>query len=400
MKTLLEIVPLLWESSSIKMGSMHMIPVSRPWLENNELLEIEKVFKTNWLGMGSFVKDFEDKVKNYLDTPYFISTNTGTDALHLALEVLDLNFTDEVIVPSLTFVATIQAILSAGGKPVFCDVNEDDLNVDIESIKRKITPRTKVILPVHYRGVPANMDELLKIAKEKNIKIVEDAAHAFGSLYNYEGTKKKIGSFGDLTCFSFDPIKVITCGEGGGISLRDESMYQKILRKRVLGINNDTWSRYGHERNWVYDVTDKGYRKHMSNICAAIGLKQLEKVEEFIAHRRKIGQYYNQLLSHTDFAGKIKLLANNFETTALFTYIIRVLDSKRDDLMGFLKKNNIGTGVHYIPNHLHSYFKNIDSSDLQATNRVSEQILTLPLHMGVTMTDVEKIVDLLRRYFF
>lgn len=255
---------------------MDLIPVSRPSLGEEELASVRTVFDSGWLGLGAQVLEFEQNLQKFLGAKHVVCTNTGTTALHLALDVLGIGKGDEVIVPSFTFVATIQAITATGATPVFCDIHADDLNMDAGDVRKKITRRTKVILPVHYRGIPCDMDAIHALVKERNITVVEDAAHAFGS--SYKG--KKIGSFRNIACFSFDPIKNITCGEGGAVVFQDDALLEKVQQKRILGIDKDTWSRYRNERSWFYDVVTQGYRYHMSNINAAIGLVQWENLKK------------------------------------------------------------------------------------------------------------------------
>ncbi|MDD1676828.1 MAG: DegT/DnrJ/EryC1/StrS aminotransferase family protein, partial [Methanomicrobiales archaeon] len=252
---------------------MDMIPVSRPMLGDVELAAVREVFDSCWLGMGAQVLAFETELAHFLEAKNVVCTNTGTTALHLALDALGIGKGDEVVVPSLTFVATIQAITATGATPVFCDVNASDLNMDVDDAAARITSRTKVILPVHYRGFPCDLAAIYDLACDRDLFVVEDAAHAFGS--SYKG--KKIGSFQSIACFSFDPIKNITCGEGGAIAFEDPEILPVLQQKRILGIDKDTWSRYRNERSWFYDVVTQGYRYHMSNISAAIGLVQIGK---------------------------------------------------------------------------------------------------------------------------
>jgi perosamine synthetase len=250
-----------------------MIPVSRPSIDHEELKALEPIFESGWLGLGSTVFAFEETIKNYLGAKNVIAVNTGTAALHIALEGFGIKAGDEVIVPSLTYAACIQAITATGATPVFCEVSEDTLLMDIDDVASRITAKTRAIMPVHYCGNPCDMDNLLNLAEKHQLTIVEDAAHAFGSTYK----GRKIGSFGHATCFSFDPIKIITCGEGGAVVLSDDDIAEQIRRKRILGIDKDTWHRYQNRRSWFYEVTTQGFRYHMSNINAAIGLSQFKK---------------------------------------------------------------------------------------------------------------------------
>lgn len=368
-----------------------MIAVQRPNLGTEELEAVRKVFDTRWLGMGATVKQFEDRIRDYTGAKHVIAVNTGTSALHIALDALDLQPGDEVVVPSMTFVASIQAILAAGGKPVFCEIEPDTLNMDMNDAFARVTARTKVIMPVHYGGFVCDMDTLMNFAQPRGIKIVEDAAHAYGS--SYKG--RKVGTLGDVTCFSFDPIKNITCGEGGAVTTDDDAIAARIVPKRILGIDNDTWSRYRNERNWFYSVTTRGYRYHMSNISAAIGLAQHDKMEGFRRHKCAIIERYNQALA--GIVG-LTLLKTPLDETFPFFYIVRVRNGRRDSMMKFLKERGVGTGVHYIPNHIQPLFAESRVS-LPVTEAVFEEMLTLPLHCELSDDDVSKVVAEVKAFF-
>jgi perosamine synthetase len=367
-----------------------MIPVSRPSIGREELLAIEKVFQTGWLGLGSVVFEFENKLKEYLPAKNVIAVNTGTTALHLALDAFEIGPGNEVVVPSMTFAASIQAITQTGATPVFCEVNESDLNINVADAEKKITKKTKAIMPVHYCGKACDMDALLALVKGRGITIIEDAAHAFGSSYN----GKKIGSLGDATCFSFDPIKNITTGEGGAITLADDGIAEKMRRKRILGIDKDTWHRYKNERSWFYEVVEQGYRYHMSNINAAIGLEQMKKIDKFISRKREITVRYDSELSGVK---DVRTLLNDHDAAAQFCYIIRVLDGRRDKMMDFLKNKGIGAGVHYIPNHLQPFFKKY-STKLPVTEKLGEEILTLPLYYDMKDEDVDLVIKSVKEF--
>jgi len=362
-----------------------MLPVSRPSIGIEEIEEVKKVFDTGWLGLGSTVFEFENKLKEYLNAKNVIAVNSGSTALHIALDAFGISEGNEVIVPSLTFCASIQVITALKAIPVFCEVDPNTLNIDVDDVKRRITSKTNAIMPVHYCGNACDMDTLLDLGKEYNVYIVEDAAHAFAS--SYKG--KKIGSFGDATCFSFDPIKNITCGEGGAVVLSDDVIAEEIRRKRILGINKDTWHRYKNERSWFYEVTTQGYRYHMSNINAAIGLVQLKKLDMFLEKKRNIVNLYNEKFK--DLEG-IRLLKWNLNETAPFTYIFRVLNGKRDKMMDFLKDKGVGTGVHYIANHIQPYFSQY-ATPLPVTEKIWDEILTLPLYYDMKDSDADLVIN-------
>lgn len=363
---------------------MDLIPVSRPSLGAEELASVKVVFDSGWLGMGAQVFEFEQALQKFLGAKHAICTNTGTTALHLALDTLGIGKGDEVIVPSFTFVATIQAITQTGAKPVFCDIHADDLNIDPADAKKRITRKTRAILPVHYRGIPCDMDAIRSLADKNNLHIIEDAAHAFGS--SYKG--KRIGSFGEITCFSFDPIKNISCGEGGAVVFQDDTLLETIQQKRILGIDKDTWSRYRNERSWFYDVVTQGYRYHMSNINAAIGLKQITKYETMNHRKVEVARRYDRAFS--DCKGITLLKTHDYKNIGLFVYIIRV-DERRNELMDHLTKNSVGSGIHYIPSHLFTLYKK-DHVKLPVTERIYEEILTLPLFPDITDAQVDRVI--------
>jgi len=368
-----------------------MIPFSRPYFGHEELDAIAKVLDSRWVGLGAVTQEFEDQLRSVLGVKHVIAVNTGTSALHVALEALDLHDGDEVIVPSLTFVSPVQAILSAGGTPVFCDVILDTLNADPADVAARITPRTRAIMPIHYAGVPCDMDAILSLGSHHHLRIVEDAAHAFGS--RYKG--RNVGVLGDLTCFSFDPIKNITCGEGGAVATEDDELAERIIPRRNVGIESDRWSRRDALRPWDYKVVARGFRYHMPNLNAAIGLEQLKRLEDFRARKNQIVRRYDQALGESS---DLALLRHDLGETFPFMYVVRVLAGRRDALMLHLKERGIATGVHYIPNHLQPLFEK-QRVRLPVTEGVFEEILTLPLFFEMTDDQVESVIAGVRAFF-
>ncbi|OPY80452.1 MAG: UDP-4-amino-4-deoxy-L-arabinose--oxoglutarate aminotransferase [Syntrophorhabdus sp. PtaU1.Bin058] len=368
-----------------------MLQAHRPSIGSEELEEVRKVFETGWLGMGSQVIEFENMMKDYLGARNVVTVNTGTTALHIALDAYGIGPGDEVITPSLTFCAGIQSVISLGATPVFCEVDPDTLNIDIADMEKRITPRTKAIMPVHYCGYACDMDRLLGITRNKKIVVIEDAAHAFGSVYK----GKKIGSIGDATCFSFDPIKNFTCGEGGAVALSDDNIAEEIRRKRVLGISKDSWQRQKKAQSWYYEVVTQGYRYHMSNINAAIGIAQLRKLDRFIARRKDIAERYNDAFRGIE---GIRMLKWELREMAPFMYIIRVAGDRRDEMMDFLASKGVASGVHYIPNHLQPFFSRY-STELPATEKVWKEIITIPLFYDMTDDDAALVIRSVKEFF-
>ena len=276
-------------------------------------------------------------------------------------------------------------------RPVFCDVDETTLNMDIDDVTRKITKRTKVIMPVHFAGVVCDMEKLLTIARDEKIKIVEDAAHAFGSTYK----GRMAGTIGDINCFSFDPIKNITCGEGGAIATNNHELASRVLPKRNLGINKDTWSRLEKKQPWYYEVVTQGYRYHLSNINAAIGIEQLKQFSEFKARKQAVVKSYDESFEEVD---GLKLIRHPIQETFPFFYVIRVLNNRRDALINHLRERGIAASVHYIPNHLHPLCAEFRVS-LATTERLYHEILTLPLYFEMSDADVRKVIDGVLSFF-
>jgi len=368
------------------------IKLARGSLGKEELEEVRSAFEYGYFGLAAKVDEFEKQLKLFLGAKHVVATNTGTSALHLAMDCIGIGSEDEVIVPSLTFAASFQAISATGATPVPCEVSPDTLLLDLKDVKSNITEKTKAIMPVHYAGNPCDMDSLLAIKKQHGIRIIEDAAHAFASTYK----GNMIGSFGDIACFSFDSIKNMTCGEGGAIAFSDPSLGPILRKKRLLGIDRESQTTTSwKERNWFYDVSTQGFRYHMSNINAAIGLAQIKKVGAFIARRREICLQYDSAFK--DLTG-MRFLPIDYTTTAPHIYVILISDKKREALMQFLKNKDIESGIPYIPNHLHSFYKQ-DNHKLPVTEKVFDEILALPLHTELSNANIEHVITCTIEFF-
>jgi perosamine synthetase len=362
------------------------IPVQRPCLGPEELQAVERVFKSGWLGFGEVAQAFENELRMFLGARHAVAVSNGTAALHLALDALDLKPQDEVLVPTLTFVATPQAVVMAGATPVFCDVDPETFNLDVKDAASRITPRTKAVIPMHYGGTACDMDAVHRLAAQARLHVVEDAAHAFGS--SYKG--RMVGTLSELTCFSFDPIKNITCGEGGAVVTSNQELAGKMASRRVLGIVRDAAS-YA----WSYTVAEHGFRYHMDNLNAAIGLEQMKRFDAFCKRRRAIASRYDEA-----FAGipGLSRREQRLDETCPFFYVVRVLDGRREVLIDHLKASGIMTGVHYVPNHLHRLFAD-RRTFLPVAERLGREILTLPLFYEMTDEQVEFVIAAVRRFF-
>lgn len=363
-----------------------MIRVSQPLVGEAEFQAVKAALERAYYGHAERVVEFEDRLRDYLGAPEVVAVCNGTAALHLALVGLDLSPGDEVLLPSLTFLSSFQAVAATGATPVACDVDPETLIIDLTDAERKLTPRTKVIMPVHYAGNPCILDRCLEFARRAGIRVVEDAAHAFGS--SLRG--RKVGGFGDVACFSFDSIKNITCGEGGAIVCRDGGLARRLREKRSLGIvRKPEFEDPSRGRRWQIEVTGLGFRYHMSNLNAAIGLAQLPQLETFIARRRDICRRYDSAFRHLR---GIRTLRIDYNDAAPHIYVVRVEGGRRDRLMDFLRDRGIESGINYVPNHLHAFFRRPNVS-LPETERAYREILTLPLHCALTDRDVESVID-------
>jgi len=374
-----------------------MIPVFRPSVGEEELNAIREVLESRWIGLGPKTEEFERKFAEYVDAKYAVGTDSGTAALHLALIGLGIGPGDEVIVPSLTFISCAHVILYCGGRPVFVDVNEDTLTMSIQDLHRKITKRTKAIMPVHYGGHPCDMDPILDIAKEHNLIVVEDAAHACGAEYKM----KKIGGLGDITCFSFHAVKNLTTGEGGMVTTNREDISERLRKMRWLGISKGTWDRYSPRQGsplkstprWYYEVDDLGYKYHMSDIQAAIGIVQLRKLDRLNQKRRDIAKYYGEHLSRLEW---IKTpVEKEYVKSVYHLYEIKV--KNRDNFINYLAKNDITTSVHYMPIHLHPLYREY-KANVPVTEKVWTRLVTLPMFPDLPSSDLEKIVTTIEKF--
>lgn len=361
------------------------IRLSKSVIGQEEIDAVTSVLKKEFLGMGEDVRLFEDELSSFFGRD-LVCVNSGTAAIHLALQAAGIGQGDEVLVQSLTYLATFQAISATGAKPVACDVYEDTFTIDLDFAETKITPKTKAIIPVHYASNVGNLNNVYKFAQKYNLRVIEDAAHAFGTFY--EG--KLIGSFGDIACFSFDGIKNITSGEGGVVVSKDDKIIEKVKNLRLLAVEKDSEKRYHNKRSWDIQVSEQGWRYHMSNIMAAIGRAQMKRFPSFKLQRQALAKHYTKRLSDVN---GVRIFHFDYDKIVPHIFIVRIHSKNRDEIRELLNNNGIQTGIHYKPNHLLEYYKTDYS--LPKTEKVYSEILTLPLHPDLTTEDVDFICDIL-----
>lgn len=367
-----------------EIGARPLIRLSKSCIGESEKRAVMGVLDREYLGMGKEVEQFEKALEAFFGRPAVCVVN-GTAALHLSIQACGLGPGDEVLVPSLTYVASYQAISATGARPVSCDIEESSLVMDWRDAERRITPRTRAVMPVHYSGGVGDLDAIHGLARRYGLRIIEDAAHAFGSTYR----QRRVGGFGDIACFSFDGIKNITSGEGGCIVTDDERLLSCVRDARLLGVQKDTERRFLGQRSWAFEVASQGWRYHMSNLMAAIGLMQLQRLPEFSLIRRERALRYDALLGGHP---RICPLLRNYGEVVPHIYVVRIKGlENREKLQATLLDKGIQTGIHYQPNHLLQLYRNDDATPLPVTEAVFPELLTLPLHPDLSEQDVDYI---------
>ena len=373
---------------------MEKIPVFAPSLGEDTKKHVLDAIDAGWLGMGSASKEFEERISEFLglNDRYVAVTNTGTSALHIALLTAGIGPGDEVITPSFNYVADHQAIKMTGADVVMCDIQDDNLGIDCKKAEELITEKTKAIIPLHFAGIPCDQEGVFNLAKKYNLRVIEDAMHAFGTKIN----KKKIGSYGDIACFSFDPVKIVTSVDGGCVIVNSKEELEKLYHLRLLGVDKDTIQRYKNNRAWDYDVVSQGFRYHMNTISAVFGISQIKQVKKFIESRQKICQRYNDAFKEIS---DLKISQTDFSNISPFIYSLRILNGKRQEIIEHLKSKNIDVGIHFIPVHKHEYFKNSKCGNMDITNKVVNEVLTIPLHSFMKEEHIQCIINGITSFF-
>ncbi len=385
------------------MANPDFLPFCRPTLEDEEIASVVESMKSGWITTGPKVLAFEQQFRERLKVPHAVALNSATGGLHVALAALDLAPGDEVITTSLTWPSSVNVIELLGAKPVFADVLPRTLLIDPDDVERKITERTRAIVPVHYAGAPADLDAIESAIRSRaggrDIVILEDAAHALGT--EYKGVE--IGAARHTAVFSFHPIKNITTGEGGMVTTRDEKLAERMKRLRFHGVSKDSWSRYGKSASPRYEVIEPGWKYNMLDIQAAIGIEQMKKLERFNRARTELAARYMELLADVPEVRPLAL-PPYAHVHAWHLFIVELdldlVSIDRDEFMGALGEAGIGVGLHFTPVHLHKYYAEkygFARGDLPVSEAAGETILSLPLYPRLTPKDQERVVAAIRR---
>jgi perosamine synthetase len=373
--------------------SNEFLPFHVPEIGPEEIRSVVETLESGWLTSGSKVKRFEENFSRFIGCQYSVAVNSCTAALHLALEAVGIDEGDEVIVPTMTFTATAEVVLYFKAKPVLVDCRPNSFNIDPDRLERAITAKTKAIIPVHFGGQSCDMERILQIARKHKLYVIEDAAHALPAKYH----GKTIGTIGDITCFSFYATKTITTGEGGMATTQNPEWAARMRMMSLHGISHDAWKRYTKEGSWYYEVVQPGFKYNLTDIGAAIGIEQLKKCDAFGAARTRIAATYDQRFS--DLYEIETPVCEPDVQHAWHLYVIQLdlerLKINRDQFIETLKEQGIGTSVHFIPLHLHPYYRDKFSyvpDDFPKATEIYQRIISLPIYPKMTESQVDHVV--------
>ena len=373
------------------------IPFHVPDVGEEEIASVVETLRSGWLTTGPKVKKFEDDFGRFVGSSYAIAVNSGTAALHLALDAIGIEEGDEVIVPTMTFTATAEVVLYFKAKPVLLDCQPDTLNIDPGQIDSAITPKTKAIMPVDIGGQPCDYDAILEIARRRGLKVIEDAAHALPASYKGD----KVGAISDITCFSFYATKTITTGEGGMATTENPEWADRMRMMSLHGISKDAWKRYTAEGSWYYEVHSPGYKYNLTDVAAALGLVQLAKCARFYEDRNRIAARYDAAFAELAEVERPAVLPGREHARHL--YVIQINPERlrigRNEFIEALKQKNIGTSVHFIPLHLHPFYRDTfgyKPCDFPNASAVFERIISLPIFPGMSDEQIERVIESVR----
>ena len=374
-----------------------ILPFCVPDIGEQEIEDVVSTLRSGWITTGPRTKEFERLFAQYVGSRHAIAVSSCTAALHIALAAIDVGPGDEVITSPLTFCSTANVVIHLGATPVFADIC-DDYNIDPLEIRKRITPRTKAIIPVHHSGQPCRMDEILDRAREHNLPVIEDAAHAAGARYH----NRMIGGVGNVTAFSFYAIKNMTTAEGGMITTDDDELADKMRILSLHGISKDAWKRYSSTGSWYYEVTCPGYKCNMTDIQAALGIRQLERLPGFLEIRQRYARMYDEM-----FGGMPEIsvpIVHPDVCHARHLYVIQLnldrLTIDRAEFIEALRSERIATSVHFIPVHLHPYYRErygYARGDFPVAERTYDRIISLPLYPKMTEEDVGDVIAAVKR---
>jgi len=362
-----------------------MIPYGKQTINRDDVKKVSDVFKGNWLTQGPKILEFEKALAKYCQAKYVLAVSSGTSALLLAYMALGIKKGDEVITTPLTFAATSNCLYHLGAVPVFCDINPNTLDINVDLIEKKITKRTKAIVAVDFAGLPCDWDKIKRIAKKHNLFTVSDSAHSLGGAYK----GKKVGTLADITCFSFHPVKLITTGEGGAVITNDKKLFERMKLLQHHGVN-----KIPSKGGWYYEIKEPGFNFRITDIQSALGISQLKRIKQFLLKRKQIVKMYNAAFSDT-----LELILPKEPKgylSAWHLYPLRFnLKAKKKDVYDFLRKQGIGVQVHYLPLHLHQFYKKeygYKKGDFVQAEKYYSQAFSLPLYPTLKEKEIKQVI--------
>jgi len=376
-----------------------LLPYGHQWIDEEDIKAVSEVLHSDWITQGSKVVEFEKKFASYVDARYAVTVSSGTAALHAACFAAQIEKGDEVITTPITFAASANCVLYQGGTPVFADIDTDTLNIDPVEIKKKITKKTKALIPVDFTGLPVDLEKILRIAKDNNLIIIEDASHALGA--TYKGSK--IGSISDMTIFSFHPVKHITTGEGGIVTTNNEKFYERLKLFRTHGITKEKDKLLNYDGPWYYEMQELGYNYRLTDFQCALGISQLKKIDRIIQRRREIAQKYNYEFKNMP---EIKIpQINPIDSNPVWhIYMIQLnlerLKVSRREIFEALRAENIGVNVHYIPVHLQPYYQKrfgYRRGDFPKAENYYSKAITLPIFPKMSDKDIDNVIKAVKK---
>jgi dTDP-4-amino-4,6-dideoxygalactose transaminase len=374
------------------------LPFHVPEIAEEEIQAVVETLRSGWLTTGAKVRQFETDFAQYVGCRHAVAVNSGTAALHLALDAIGLKEGDEVILPSMTFAASAEVVLYFKAKPVLVDCRRDTMNIDPDQIEKAISTKTKAIMPVHIGGQPCDMERVTEIARVHNLKVIEDAAHALPARYR----GRMVGAIGDITCFSFYATKTITTGEGGMATTENPEWAERMRIMSLHGISHDAWKRYTAEGSWYYEVLYPGYKYNLTDVAAALGVQQLKKCDRFWELRQRCAGWYNEAFNGVPEI-TVPYVAPEVQH-AWHLYVIQLnleqLRISRNAFIERLREENIGTSVHFIPLHRHPFYRDTFGyrpEDFPNTSAVFERIISLPIYPKLTEADAHRVIDTVKK---
>jgi perosamine synthetase len=373
------------------------VPFHQPSIGDEEVAEVVDTLRSGWLTTGPKVRRFEQEFAAVLGVPNAVAVNSGTAALHLALEAVGIGPRDEVIVPTYTFAATGEVVTYLGARPVLVDCRPDTLNIDVRTIEPYLTPRTKAVIPVHVAGQACDMDPIMELARARGLHVVEDAAHAL--LSTYKG--RVVGTIGDLTAFSFYATKAITTAEGGMVTTGRDDYAQHVRMMSLHGLSEDAWNRYTDRGNWYYEIVEFGFKYNLTDLAAALGIHQLRRAAEFHRRRRQIARMYTEAFSELDTCIAPREAPHGVHAWHLYILELNLqaLKAGRNEVSDALREKGVATSVHFLPLHLHPAYTRIygyRQGQFPIAEAIFNRAFSLPIYPRMTDSDVALVIEAVR----